>query len=35
MKYKFAEWIQLHQSELTDAEIEYLQDGICKVNLVD
>lgn len=35
MKYKFAEWLRLHQHELTDAEIEYLQDNICKVNLID
>jgi hypothetical protein len=34
-KHKFIHWIKLYQSELTDAEIEYLQEGICKVNLTD
>jgi hypothetical protein len=35
MKYKFADWLKSKQCELTDAEIEYLQEGICKVNLID
>ena len=35
MKYKFIDWIKWYNSELTDAEIEYLQEYICKVNLYD
>lgn len=35
MKYKFIDWIKWYNSELTDAEIEYLQECICKVNLYD
>jgi len=35
MKYKFIDWLKLYQDELTDAEIEYLQACICKVNLMD
>lgn len=35
MKYKFIDWIKTYQCELTDAEIEYLQACICKVNLID
>lgn len=35
MKYKFIDWIKCYNSELTDAEIEYLQEYICKVNLYD
>lgn len=34
-KYKFVDWIKLYQSQLTDAELEYLQTKICKVNLID
>ena len=34
-KHKFIQWIKIYQSELTDAEIEYLQECICKVNLLD
>jgi len=34
-KYKFIDWIKLYQSQLTDAELEYLQTKICKVNLID
>ena len=34
-KYKFIEWIKLYQSQLTGAELEYLQTKICKVNLLD
>lgn len=34
-KYKFIDWIKLYQSQLTDAELEYLQIKICKVNLID
>lgn len=32
-KYKFAEWLKLHYTELSDAEIEYLMAGICYVEL--
>lgn len=35
MKYKFIDWIKWYNSELTDAEKEYLQEYICKVNLYD
>ena len=35
MKHKFIEWISVNSSILTDAEIEYLQEYICKVNLYD
>ena len=31
MKYKFIQWISCNSSSLTDAEIEYLQSKICKV----
>jgi hypothetical protein len=34
-KYKFIDWIKLYQSQLTGAELEYLQTKICKVNLLD
>ena len=34
-KYKFVDWIKLYQSQLTGAELEYLQTKICKVNLLD
>ena len=34
-KHKFIHWIKIYKSELTDAEIEYLQENICKVNLID
>ena len=30
-KYKFIEWLRENYSSLTDAEIEYLQEGICFV----
>lgn len=35
MKYKFINWLYGNSSSLTDAEIEYLQECICKVNLYD
>ena len=31
MKHKFIYWFSGHHNELTDAEIEYLQKCICKV----
>ena len=31
MKHKFRHWISYFSSELTDAEIEYLQTCICRV----
>lgn len=34
-KHKFIHWLKIYQSELTDAEKEYLQECICKVNLID
>ena len=34
-KYKFIDWLKLYQSQLTGAELEYLQTKICKVNLLD
>ena len=31
MKHKFIHWIKYYNSELTNAEIEYLQASICRV----
>ena len=31
MKHKFIHWIKYYSSELTNAEIEYLQECICRV----
>ena len=31
MKHKFVDWIKEHHTDLTDAELEYLQASICMV----
>lgn len=31
MKYKFIEWISGNHNQLTEAELEYLQESICYV----
>lgn len=31
MKYKFIEWISVNHNQLTEAELEYLQESICYV----
>lgn len=35
MKHRFIHWMKIYYVELTDAEIEYLQTFICKVNFYD
>lgn len=35
MKHRFIHWMKLSYGELTDAEIEYLQTFICRVNYYD
>jgi hypothetical protein len=35
MKHKFIAWILEHHNELTTAELEYLQTGICYVEDVN
>ena len=31
MKHKFIEWLRCNHNNLTDAELEYLQESICYV----